>query len=361
MPKGARRPVDAVVVAAARPAAHLATSADVAASLGAVLVALCSRRTRLSEVAELAAKRPTLEWAAIEVPPGYDHPLLSCATSRCGEAKVARLGDLSTKRNLGLLLARRLAWPTVLLLDDDIFDIEARVVRRASSALGRRASLVGLPVADFPDNSVVCHANRLGGGGQEVFVGGSALLVDSSRALSFFPEVYNEDWLFLCDALAARKVAVGEPVHQLPYQPFRSPDRAAAEEFGDVLAEGMVGLLHDGRPLAEAAGTRYWQRFLTCRAEFIEGVALRLADLADVEGRQAALQSLSAAEARRAALAPGLLAAYYRTWRADVALWAARLGDLEPAESFGKAVADLGLQAEVGSRIRKEHNGSNPA
>lgn len=345
--RGETRKVDAVVVAAARPAAYVEASADLAESLGALHISMCSKQARLSDVANLVGCRPTLNWMAVDIPRGYDHPLLTCATSKCDDAKVDRLGDLSVKRNLGLILARRLCWRTVLFLDDDIVEIDPVVVRRAAAAMGPGASLVGLPVVDFPDNSVVCHANRLSGGEQGVFVGGSALLVDSTCHASFFPEIYNEDWLFLYDELAARKVAVGGAVHQRTYQPYDSAERAVAEEFGDVLAEGLVALLHEGRRMTEAAATDYWRQFLESRAGFIEGIATRLSDSTDVEDSEPALRSLAAAEERRAAITPDSLAAYVRTWRGDLPLWADRLADVVPAESAGKATADLGLQAET--------------
>lgn len=346
------RAVDAVVVAAARPAAHLETSIELAAALSAVHVSLCSKQAQRSELAELACFRPAVSWVAIDVPPEYDHPLLGCATSQCDDVKVDRLGDLSIKRNLGLILARRLRWRTTLFLDDDIVGIAPVVIRRATAALGRGTSSVGLPVLDFPDNSVVCHANRLSGAEQGVFVGGSALLVDSTCHASFFPEIYNEDWLFLFDALAAGKVAVGGRVHQRAYRPYDSVERAVAEEFGDILAEGLFALLHDGRRMAEAATTDYWRHFLAARACFIDGAAQRLSALDDVDDSQPALRSLAAAEERRAAISADSLAAYVRTWRGDVPLWANRLADVEPADSAREAIADLGLQAE--SRLDAE-------
>jgi hypothetical protein len=110
-----------------------------------------------------------------------------------------------------------------------------------------------------------------------VFVSGSALLVDCEQVGSFFPRVYDEDWLFLADRLAAGVVsAVGE-CRQLPYDPYVDPRRATAEEFGDVLAEGLVALLHQGRRgWEDAVRPTYWDEFLYRRRTFLERVASRV-------------------------------------------------------------------------------------
>ena len=55
------------------------------------------------------------------------------------------------------------------------------------------AAAVGFPIDDWPDNSVVDHANRVSGAEQDVFVEPSALLVDMESApLGHFPAIYDE-------------------------------------------------------------------------------------------------------------------------------------------------------------------------
>ena len=56
---------------------------------------------------------------------------------------------------------------TLVMVDDDIVNIAVDQVQAAADRL-TRAQAVGLAVPDSPDNSVVCHANRLGGGHQDV-------------------------------------------------------------------------------------------------------------------------------------------------------------------------------------------------
>lgn len=341
-PVGRSRSVDALFVPASRPASHLRVSAGIALSLDCELVVLCSRDAKPVEFAQIASEWPALRWAAIDIPAGYRHPTLEFSTSTIDEAKALRLGDLSLKRNIGLLFARMLGWRSILFLDDDVFALDPGLVRQASAASGR-VSAVGFPVHEFPDNSVVCHANRLAGGQQDVFVSGSALLVRPGRRSTFFPEIYNEDWFFMFDDLSRGAVASMGQAHQLPYAPFADPDRAAEEEFGDLLAEGLMGLIHARVPVAAALEDQYWREFLLHRREFIERSAERLAGAKPATEQFAALSALRTAEARRAAIAPAACSAYLRTWRADQARWAQRVDALTRMSNFEAAAQFLEL------------------
>src|SRR5262249_7958869 len=160
---------------------------------------------------------------------------------------------------------------------------------------------VGFKVNDYPDNSVVCHANRLAGSVQDIFPGGSALLVDVERCYSLFPPIYNEDWLFLFDAVQARSVAAAGTLSQVDYRPFAHSNRAATEEFGDVIAEGLYRLIHEGMSVTDAT-VEYWQDALQRRSRLINHIAtqlLRAQGEAPVIG--CALMSLAAASKRLAA------------------------------------------------------------
>jgi acetyltransferase-like isoleucine patch superfamily enzyme len=334
--------LDAIVVPATRPAKCLTTAAELGERLGALVVVLCSRSARADDFAALTLKRPGLRWLAVDLPTGYDHDLFDFATARVEEVKARRLGDLTVKRNLGLVLAKLLGWTSVLFLDDDIESIDAADVSRGAAALGE-LHMVGLEVSAFPDNSVVCHANRIDNDRQETFVTGSALLVDTCRVESFFPEVYNEDWLFFFHSVRQRRVGrIGE-AKQSAYEPFADPDRAVGEEFGDVFAEGLMELAHLRKPPSAADDPAYWACFLTRRARFIEQIATRVESLPASKERLSALVALRAAESRRAEITPDSYAAYLRTWSGDLPLWATRMNDIRPAKSISAALQSLDL------------------
>jgi hypothetical protein len=343
---GPPRPVDAIVVSASRPARQVAPAAELAARLDCHLVAVCSGQVRPEEIAVLASEWPGLRWHAVHLPDGYDHPLLTFASSRLAEVEDGRHGPLNTKRNIGLVLARMLGWRAVLFLDDDIFDVQIAMVRRAAAGLGSLAA-VSLAVVDWPDNSVVCHANRLGEGRQGVFVGGSALLVDTTQQFNFFPKIYNEDWLFLFDWMAAARVGCFGSVRQQPYDPFEDPERAAAEEFGEVIAEGMIDLLHRRLPLIRLTDPDYWQAFLLRRGAFIARAADQIAAQPPKPGHAAALFALAAAERRRSQITPAWCVNYVQMWRVDAQAWAHRIGALTTVDRFCSATDFLDLSGNI--------------
>jgi hypothetical protein len=139
----------------------------------------------VEEAVGLAAEVPCLSRTLIPMPDGWSSPLLDFSTADIPEATDTRVGDLSLKRNVGLLLAHLVGWRGVLFLDDDIRDLSPRTVLRAAGAL-RPGWATGMIAEDFPDNSVVCHALRLSGAPQGVFVSGSALAVDTTTVAPSF-------------------------------------------------------------------------------------------------------------------------------------------------------------------------------
>src|SRR5262249_46155688 len=145
---------------------------------------------------------------------------------------------------------------------------------------------------------------RLSGGEQDIFPGGSALLVDAARCDGLFPPIYNEDWLFLFDAVRARSLTVAGTLSQLEYHPFAHSSRAISEEFGDLVAEGLYRLIHEGLNMADATG-EYWRGVLERRSRLIDHVAEQLlCTVGDASVIGCALMSLAAARKRLAAISP---------------------------------------------------------
>jgi hypothetical protein len=349
-------PVDAIVVPAARSAANLESALLLGAALDAQVVVLCSRAARVDEVLRQADGVGGARCTAVDLEGPVDG-LPDLATSAFAEAPIPWHGDLSLKRNLGLVLGRRCGWRTVVFLDDDIRGISPALVASAVGTLSHHAA-AGMPATRFPDNSVVGHARRLAIGDQGVFVSGSALAVDVRRVDSFFPAIYNEDWLFLAPYLEDRTVAAVGSVRQDFQDPFAQLSRARDEEFGEVIGEGLVGCLHTGSlhsPLSE----RYWAEFLQVRGEFIKTVALgcRLSDHPDAAGAAAALDI---AESARRELSPRVLADYVSAWRADHGSWRHYLARLQPDHHLFAALDRLGLPAgSVGPACTTPRAGSS--
>jgi hypothetical protein len=345
--------LDAIIVPAARPAKNLQTAAGLAKETGARLIVLCSFRTHANDVRTLLAEHRLPDADVVAMPRKRSKWILrEFETTRYvhnGPGKAvcgARNSDLSMKRNTGLLLARMLGWERIFFMDDDIRSVSADTVLSTVSLLGAtdgRYRTAAMSVEKYPDNSVVCHARREVGAYQGVFVSGSVLAVDCRVPFGFFPDLYNEDWLFFYrDAAEGRLATPGSLAEQLPYDPFADPQRAASQEFGDVIAEGLYALLHSGLGL-EAADDEYWKRFLADRNRVLGDVGRRLSSARpDLRGKIST--AISAAQQVLWRVTAKMCAEYVAAWQRDLGRWDKVLANLEGASSIEDALRKVGLR-----------------
>ena len=333
--------LDAIVVPTIRPTS-LRPAITLAADIGCALVVLCSTPRQagqaLAECRTLAG-----EVLVTYIPADYvDRVPFVAHEHPENEIEPSCHVDIARKRNIGLLLARLCGWRTVMFLDDDIRDMTASTVLRAA-AMTTRFQAAGFRIGRYPDNSVVCHAHRLAGGRQDVFPGGSALLVNVRHTDTPFPPIYNEDWLFLFDAAHRRSVAVAGTLSQLEYRPFAQSKRAASEEFGDVIAEGLFRLLHQGGSATDATHA-YWRSTLEQRLRLIDDIGYRLLvkEKSDpVIGY--ALMSLAAARKRLAQITGFSCLSFIRAWRTDIDTWRENLTNLPVLSDLADAAKYLRL------------------
>jgi hypothetical protein len=170
--KSSRR-LDAVIVPATRPASALQPTIDLAAWLDVPLVVLCSKQTKIEHVVQRVSRTPRAKTIVVSIPDEWEHPMFPVRTSAKSFriANANRASDLSAKRNIGLLLARLHGWNKIVFLDDDIRLPTSRSIARLTAQLDMH-QVAGMLVREHPDNSVVCHARRLAGLQQDVFVTG---------------------------------------------------------------------------------------------------------------------------------------------------------------------------------------------
>jgi hypothetical protein len=331
--RSTRGRLDAVIIPASRPASFLQPAIKLAAFLGAYLVVLCSKQTRVEQVAQRVARTPGARALIVDIPSSWKHPKFPTGTS-AGEFQTAsadRRSDLSAKRNLGLLVARLHGWNKITFVDDDVTLSQTDNVARLAGQLDEH-QVAGMVVRRHPDNSVVCHARRLAGLAQDVFVTGAVLGVHcNSLPLSFFPDIYNEDWFFFAKEAAARKLPRVGNARQAEYDPFASPDRARREEFGDLLAEGLYALFGEENPSVpfgeqlDGATMAYWSRFIEARREVLAETMSQLHGFlerdADNGHVSSALESLSAAESQLGTITANLCVDFLEAWRDDLDKW----------------------------------------
>lgn len=338
--------LDAIIVPASRTAANLDQALALARAAGCWLVVLCSGQLKAKEAREYAAARSYGKVVAADIPAGYSHELLHFQRLRAIRSGLPKAcgyytTDLSSKRNIGLLLARMLKWQRIFFLDDDIRDVTYSNLQDTVDMLGSYFA-AGLWITNYPDNSVVCHANRVTGANQDVFVSGAALAVNCDVEMGFFPEIYNEDWLFFFDYASRGKLANSLlKAAQLEYRPFAQPKRAAWQEFGDAIAEGLYSLIHLHLPI-EAATREYWAYFLEARRIFLEDVITR-AEAARSDMPDGLTASVREAVKTLQKIHPVLCERYVQAWREDMADWSKRLNGVPQMPSIEAALRELRL------------------
>ncbi len=344
--------VDAIIVPTIREADQLRPAADLAEQLRCPLIAIYSHRS----ADELSSIRREFEQPDITVVGLPAHlpqnllDLLAFETNSHPAAVSYCALDISRKRNLGLALAQMCGWTRILFLDDDIGHLSSEKVTNAASLL-RKYPVVGFQVRNYPDNSVIGHAKRLAGWEQDVFISGGSLLVDPQRLNGFFPPIYHEDWFCVLNHLCAGSAAVGGEVEQLAYSPFASRVRALLEEFGDILGEGLLWLIHHKRDLsfpeasfwAEAIDSSFWHSVLQRRERLLTEITRRLLERPPDSCIADALLSVTEARARRYNLAAEDFVSFVHQWLRDLAQWRDRLAGLPQVDSVAKALAELGL------------------
>ena len=338
--------VDAIFVPTARPVAYLKEAAAGALKLRCPLVTLHSKKWT-NAFAAAAYLDPAVDLIAIDVPETAQLRLPELRTSRLVAGTIfERRTDLSTKRNLALVLSHKLRWNRIIFLDDDIRVPDPLDLSKAAGLLDAH-SAVGLGIGGFPDNSVVCHAFRDSGGKQETFIGGGAMAVAVRRNRSFFPNIYNDDWFFVLDAgKRLQQVATVGEVLQYPYDPYRA-ERARAEEFGDVLAEGIFWVLDQGKPSSEG-DLRHWGAFLEHRKQFIKQVRKMVASQAGIKPaeRMRMQQALAAALGRCERISPEFCVAYLRALASDQDRWQRHIQQIlrQPRQSREEALRSLTVE-----------------
>jgi hypothetical protein len=354
-----RAQFDAILVPASRPVGTLRDCIGVALETAIPLIVVCSKRVNKHQVVDLAS-RENVEVIAVDLPQHPANPLggISFATSTEEDILAASSGltrDLSTKHNLGLIIARMLRWQRIMFLDDDIYGVSKNDVDALAAALDDHHVSVLIP-EEYPDNSVARHAHRLGGGQQGKFASAAAMGVRCDRDdLAFFPNIYNEDWFFFSDEAASHRIAPVGASRQRKYDPYADPQRAAKEEFGDLLAEGLYARL-DAHQDIPGIDTAYWANFIESRQDFLGRVAQSLTQHPDSEldnqkGQEvrAAQVSIRAAQGQLQRISPDLCQKFVDLWYSDLAEWRHYLTMLPQFDSVVSALDHLGLDYAVSS------------
>jgi hypothetical protein len=333
-PRSRRSRPDAIIVPTARPASALTGPIELAAGLEVPLVVLCSRQATVSQIAERLSRVHRARGIVVQLDDGYALPTKHWNTGEFAAVSGGRSSDLSTKRNVGLLLGRLQGWNKVIFVDDDI-TVSRTDIARLSAQLDTY-QIAGMACRTHPDNSVFCHARRLAKLPQDVFVTGAVLGVNcSDLPLQFFPDIYNEDWFFFAETAARHRLTKAGEARQAEYDPFGSQARAEHEEFGDLLAEGLYSLIEDRGPrysfrqLTHQANRQFWSSYIDVRRQNLAEARSLLRSYVDRKDCgvrvEAAVASLTAADQRYETAHNRITAdrcvEFLEAWQEDIVEW----------------------------------------
>jgi hypothetical protein len=363
--------LDAIIVPSSRGAHFLGGAARLSGRLGVPLVVLCSGQSRFAEVVADLESSPVCGALVVDVPSDYRHDCVPdrVEAQRFRTAGARRASDLALKRNLGLLISRLHGWRKILFLDDDIEPLDPALARRLSAELDVH-QIAGLICADYPDNSVACHARRLVGCEPGNFVSGAAMGVNcSDQPLPLFPNVYNEDYFFVSGEAAGRRLAVMGEAVQAPYSPFTDPTRARQEEFGDLLAEGLFALF-ESQPAEmsyaarlTAAGGWFWEQAISDRSAWHrkthDALAAGLPEVDPVTETvyASAMACVSAAADQLSTLTPDLCVDFVDAWRMDLDEWKRNTQAIRARDTRAALDGYLGLARWDALGARRERIG----
>lgn len=227
--------------------------------------------------------------------------------------------DLPLKRNYILWYSMKRAYKHVLLIDDDIRQLEPNVLRTGSNCL-KDYVLSGCFVEEYPDISIVGHLERNSGLQIHTFLSGSFLFIRIADTHGFFPNIYNEDWLFMLHHVKERSICSFGSISQLPYNPFRDARKASFQEFGEIIAEGLYALIN-----ANQYECRYehqmWSNIIDERRD-------SLASLKRSLQQSKHQQAIDAAFHTNCIITPSDCLTFIENWESDTMLWASFLKEV---------------------------------
>ncbi|MEM1050627.1 MAG: hypothetical protein AAGI28_00895 [Pseudomonadota bacterium] len=211
-----------------------------------------------------------------------DTPSLA-STPWCREV-LRRNFSIPYKRNFAINHARVHGFRHILLIDDDI-NFREGLGRRAKSMLANGATAYGTFSLYHPDISITdMWVHRERGSTPPVSISGNCVAIDVHQPLSFFPEVYNEDWLFFqaLVELQGGHIAAGENVVQMPPR-HKSVEQAKFQQFGEVLADCLTSPAIAYSPtLFDLTIRRHVERSIGRRQRLLKALEIKWEGLSDL-------------------------------------------------------------------------------
>ena len=227
--------------------------------------------------------------------------------------------DIWSKRNYALVFSLLNEFSRILLIDDDV--ITSKGLIQDAISLSGTYSLIGAKICGMPDRSVVGHICLLLNLVNQRFISGHFLAVNVSSAAAFyFPNVYNEDWIFmLLNSLNAPIARYGTIFH-LYWNPYdETGGRAAFEEKGEILIEGLARLILSGAGITRLGESEHWEGVICERRQKLD----KLTSTDVVRSSPALKAILECCRSVASRLRPGDFVSFWNDYNNKVGEWRA--------------------------------------
>jgi hypothetical protein len=115
--------------------------------------------------------------------------------------------------------------------------------------------------------------------------------------------------------------------------------RAASQEFGETVSEGIYALLHLNVMVSHAT-LDYWVQFLDSRSAYLDALIGRLHNMRDLSRN--VFLAINTAKASLMRIEPALCEEYVNAWREDLMSWDERIRRIPRArEGSAEEVSSL--------------------
>lgn len=193
---------------------------------------------------------------------------------------------LGHHRTYAILMADKTDWNRLLMIDDDIDFGSWQKPKRDFERLDQ-FPFVGSNIVNMPDSSIVGYLFRASGIIDESFLSGAYLGIRLDAVDYPFPNIYNEDWIWVLRHCSKESIPIFGSVTQLEYDwTTNAVEDALFQEIGEIVMEAILradrlGISH------RLDSPEFWNRALQWRKNKLRNLEQRTvpSEVADIKSR----------------------------------------------------------------------------
>jgi hypothetical protein len=175
--------------------------------------------------------------------------------------------NLGIARNFALDYSIRNQYDKVLFIDDDISEINQKIVYEGFSILNK-ANFVSCNIGGVEDNSIIGHISKqlkIIEDNPKMLSGGFLFLVPSSITHHFY-NIYNEDWIMQFLEQDKERILMPFSVkHNVDKDIKWNMSQVFFQEIGEIVVEGLIKNKN-----ALSMNSIFWDNIIKSRISYIE-------------------------------------------------------------------------------------------